>query len=342
MDLIKARSKPNAIATRAIIGAATGYQYWGKFTRARDIETLAKNVYGLLFGQIVEIDPSSSDVPRAGQPYSKQAFTTVLDVVNLFNNVTPSMWRESQRNKKEASRQVLADDDNDGSHTIECLQKVHEVARLAFGGPDFQCSLGFDPAVYCYGSTGKLHPAAYIAALRFAQELDQKNQNRKFTQIREQFEDFLVSHNFFITQLVHGKGSRTRPLEAIVTLYRSLFACLLSGTAEESAILEDMHHQPGLGDLTLNDPARSDGTQTKRKRFSKSVTEAAIVRQVLNTRARCSICKARLAPAFRSKDHSQRIQDGGTGNLDNLEFTHPYCNSGYKERLAYEAKQGKL
>jgi hypothetical protein len=45
LDLIRARDKPNAIATRALIAAGTGHKYWGKFKeKAITIENLAKEV----------------------------------------------------------------------------------------------------------------------------------------------------------------------------------------------------------------------------------------------------------------------------------------------------------
>jgi len=340
LDVIKARAKPNAIATRALLRAGTGYPYWGKLRRASEIEELAKSNYRLLFGQILEIDPKLSDVPRAGSPYSRQAFEMLLDIVNFFNNISPSQWRQSERPKKpkSGSPPLLEDDDADGSKTIAFLENIKRVAMLSFGGPEYQCSLGLDPAVYCYGETGKFHSVAFIACLKFSQELEQENKLFRFTEVRRKFEDFLVGHNFFINQLGHGKGSRTRPLEALLALHRTVFSSLSDGITEEKEILQRILGSPGLEQLNIN-PSLPSSMQTKRKRFSKSVEAAALVKQVLETRARCPICKATLAPPFRSKDHKTRVEDGGKGNLDNLEFTHPYCQSGYKEKMhSAEAK----
>lgn len=117
------------------------------------------------------------------------------------------MWRESERTKKirMTSTPSLPDDDADRSATIAFLEKIHAVLRLAFGGPEDQCSLGLDPAVYSYGSTGKLHSAAYIACLRFAQELDDHKRVSDFTGIQEKFEDYLVSHAFYLLNLCMEK-----------------------------------------------------------------------------------------------------------------------------------------
>jgi hypothetical protein len=36
-------------------------------------------------------------------------------------------------------------------------------------------------------------------------------------------------------------------------------------------------------------------------------------------------------------DHTVRKQDGGTDSPDNMQLTHPYCNSGYKESMTIKA-----
>jgi hypothetical protein len=341
LDVIKARAKPNAIATRALVRAGTGYQYWGRFTRADDIKKLAVENYNLLFGKVLEIDQQAADIPRAGQPYSKQAFEMMLDIVNLFNNITPTMWKQSERPKtpKPNTPLMLADDDEHGTKTIELLEQVKRVGMLAVGGAEFSTSLGLDPAVYCYGATGKFHSGAYLACLKFAQELKHKNWMGEFTKVRRDFEEFIVNHKYFINQLGHGKGSRTRPLEALVSLHRTVFLTLKDGTVDDTAIVERILQQPGLEKLKIETPKPM---VTKRKKFTKKVTQAGVVQQILETRARCTECRARLAPPFRSKDHDNRIEDGGKGNLGNLNFTHPYCQSGPKEKRAHEAKQGQL
>ena len=42
-----------------------------------------------------------------------------------------------------------------------------------------------------------------------------------------------------------------------------------------------------------------------------------------------------------SMDHTVRKQDGGTDSPDNMQLTHPYCNSGYKELMAAKAATPK-
>ncbi len=82
LAVIQARKKPDAIAARALIRAGTGHRYWSKFPqRATEIEELAAKVYELLFGEIVDISSQVPDLPRAGQPYSADAFAMILEMM---------------------------------------------------------------------------------------------------------------------------------------------------------------------------------------------------------------------------------------------------------------------
>lgn len=329
LDVIRARNKPNTIATRALIASGKGHRYWAKFKdNAQKIEALAGEVYDSLFGQIVEIGAQSPDLPRAGQPYSSEAFKMVLDLVNIFNDITPAMWqvREGARKRKDTVAKLA--DDVDGSATLELLAKIKSVARLS-GGTDYSGSLGLDQAVYCYGATGKFHPAAFLASLKFAQELRDQDRLFEFTAIRADFEEFLVRHKSFINLLGHSKGSRTRSLESILIMYRLIFRSILSGEKLDEKIVNLLQSDPKLNDLKL--PVIVDDGAPRRK-FSRSAVAAGLVDEILKTRGRCTECGARLPPFSRSKDHIIREEDGGLGTAGNLHFTHPYCNTGYKEK----------
>ena len=339
LDIIRARRKPNAIATRALMRAGTGYKYWNKFPEmAAEIEALAEETYNSLFGQIVEIGAQSPDVPRAGQPYSAEAFRMIFDMVNVFNEVSPAMWREevhrNTRRKKEELEKLV--DDPDGRKTIDFLKRIRTVGTL-IAGNSYSGSLGLDQAVYSYGATGKFHSAAFLASLKFAQYLRAEGMMYEFTGIRKEFEDFLVRHKRFINSLLGSKGSRTRPLDSIVTMHKALFEQLRSGIHDDNVIVAQLRNHDQLKELGLE--VINDEVTTQRRRFSKSVEQAAVIREVLAARSRCTECGARLPPYSRSKDHIKRSQDGGLGSIENLQFTHPYCNTGYKEaKHAHELK----
>jgi HNH endonuclease len=339
LDLIRARKKPNAIATRALMRAGT--DYYAKLAKVKEIDSLAKEVHGIVFGPILDLNTRSPDVPRAGQPYSNEAFKMVLDMVNMFNDVTPAMWQEQKTVSSNKVQVLQLQDDTDGSMTLRYLKRVKDVGTLVSdNGERNSGSLGLDQAVYSYGATGKFHPGAFLAALKLAQELKIKKNLGQFTKVRKDFEDFLVRHKIFINQIGRSKGSRTRPVESVLQMHRIIIECLQSGVHEDKKIIRKLKRDKRLEEL--KDVTNIPKDETKRKQFSKSVQEAGVIRSVLDSRERCKVCGARLPPSCRSKDHKQRKVDRGTGSLENLQFTHPYCNTGYKEKtLSQFAKDAK-
>jgi hypothetical protein len=350
LDIIKARRKPNTIATRALMQAGKGYQYWARFgDKGAEISTLASEVHDLLFGSVVEISTQSPDVPRAGQPYSAEAFKMVFDMVNIFNEVSPAMWQRPESKVRRGPKQAAEPlrDDTDGTLTLAFLERVKRVARFV-NDTNYPGSLGLDPAVYSYGATGKFHPGAFLASLKFAQELKNENKLSEFTEVRADFEEFLVRHKYFINQLGHSKGSRLRPLDSMLTMYKKIMDALIDGRRagirmHDGDIIDRLRSDLRLKDLKekeLGEDAKDDPNATRRTKFSKTVQAAAVVREILENRARCPICGARFPPHARSKDHVVRKEDGGLGSLDNLQFTHAYCNEGYKE--AQVARERRL
>ena len=240
LDIIRGRRKPNAITTRAILYKGKGYKYWANFTNAAQIESMAATAYTLLFGDLLEIGPKSPDLPRAGQPYSSQAFKMVLDFVNFFNGVTPAMWtHKATKTTKTKSVPRLPDDVN-GTATEEYIQKVIDTASLVSGPAEASQSLGLDQAVYAYDASGKVHPAAFIAHHKFAEELKEKDQMVGFTVVRKQFEEFIVGHKVFLNRLGHSKGSRTKPLTAILTMYRAILKAIDKGITSDSDIIKEL------------------------------------------------------------------------------------------------------
>jgi hypothetical protein len=326
LNMIKARYKPNAIATRAIVSAGGGYKYWGEFPQGtRDkIEHLAKECYDILFGQVVDLDIESSDVPRGGQPYSHDAFAMVLDLVNMFNNITPAMWQtKGGKSIKRASTSVQPlEDDKDGAATINCLEAVKTKASLA-SNRALSKSVALDPAVYCYGNTGSFHTGAFLASRKFVVELDDQNKFKHFTKVRKRFEEFIVRHKSFINQLSHIKGSRTRSVEAILEMFRTLLAQLQIGVNKDEAIIEAMKSKNSLKKLIDEEP---EFDEPLRPKHSKAVERAKVVQEILNNRSRCTGCKARYPPSARGKDHIVPRDKGGMGTLNNLDFMHPFCN----------------
>lgn len=324
LAIIKARKKPNALATRALMNAGTGHKYWSDFPEDTqdEIEGLAKDIYESLFRPILETPIKTLDLPIAGQAYSANAFKMIFDLVNMVNEVTPAMWDEKPRKKQKGAVQRL-EDDKEGAATVQFLKRVKKAASLISGNSPG--SLGLHPVVYFYSATGKFQTISFLSTLKFVQELREKDHFDKFTDARRQFEEFVIGHKHFISALGHTYGGRTRSLEPLVGMYRTVLEELAIGHDGEAIAKRLLRESPALALRAAKEPA---GRRSKPSTDDK--TES-FLQQALESPNRCKICGARLHLKGMTMDHRVRRQDGGSGAAENMQPTHPYCNSGYKE-----------
>lgn len=174
LDMIKARRKPNAVATRAFIRAGTGHKYWSEFDESAkaEIESIAKEVYDLIFKPSIDSSIRSADLPVAGRGYSADSVKMIFELVNFANGLHPDMWRTGDRGKPKsggANTDTYLADDTDGSKTIQYMRTVRRSASLIAGNEP--ASLGLHPAVYFYSATGRFQPAAFLSTIAFTQGL---------------------------------------------------------------------------------------------------------------------------------------------------------------------------
>lgn len=327
LEIIKARRKPNAVATRALMNAGTGHKYWSEFPAATRelIESLSREIYDGLFRPLLDTPIKTLDLPIAGQPYSANAFKMIFDLVNMVNNVTPAMWADEPKDAKKRKSGVerLADDKN-GAQTVAFLSRVKRASSL-ISGKEPQ-SLGLHPVVYFYGATGRFQPISFLATVKFVQELEERKQFKKFTRVRKEFEEFLVTHKHFVSTLGHAFGGRTRSLEPLVAMYRTVLEELSAGKTHEETEARLLADSPKLALRPTVEPLPS-----RRTKFDTDDKSGAFLQHSLESPARCNICGARLHVKGINFDHKTRKQDGGLASVDNAQPTHPYCNSGFKE-----------
>ena len=322
LGILRARKKPNAIATRALIHAGRGHKFWSEFPpeQQRETEALAQSVNDILFRPILQDPIKTLELPIAGHSYGPHSFQMMLDLVNTVNNITPAMWMPSSSGRKAKGPTVTPlSDDTTGEETVSFLNNVRAAAWLLSG--DQAGSLGLHPIVYFYGVTGKFHPVALLAAIRFFSRLSRDNKLIDFTIHRRTFEEFLVHNRHFINDLSHSKGSRTRPLESFILMYETVFINVRAGTTNVGII--DALHDAGLKELEYIE----ESEEQYRKKFSRDTKSAAYLRDAIDSPLRCAICKARLHSKSMSADHAMKIAQGGTGDIENLRWTHYYCNN---------------
>ncbi|MFE6478052.1 HNH endonuclease family protein [Streptomyces rochei] len=331
LDMIKARHKPNALAARAFIRAGTGHKYWSSFEDPIqiEIESLAKDVYDLIFRPTLDMSIRSTDLPVAGRGYSADSLKMVFELVNFVNRLRPEMWQPEKNGRKrtianQSDMSTLADDP-DGTATLEFMRATKRAAsKIAGNSP---ASLGLHPAVYFYSATGRFQPAAFLAAVAFTQELVEKRRLVKYTELRAKFEDFLVSYKHFLNQIVQSYGSLQRSVPPILEMYKILLDSLAEGLDDEATI-ERMraNSNPRLPVKVITEDDRRHG-----RNFSSETKNAIVLKATLESSPVCQICNARLHLRSMTFDHKIRKEDGGDGAMDNGQMTHPYCNSGYKE-----------
>lgn len=337
LRIIKARKKPNAIAARAIMRAGSGHRYWSDFGQQEqgEIESIAKEVYDLLFDPSLDTPIKTLDLPLAGRGYSADSLSLVVEFINVANNLKTEMWlgesiKKSRGKNKAKERTPAIPDDADGSVTTAYLKAVRRIASRITGNQ--ARSLGLHPAVYFYSATGRYQPAALLAMVAMIQDMEKHDGFFAFTRDRKRFEDFLVRYKYFINQIVKVYGSGTRSLDPIVAMYQTVLKGIEAGLSDEK-IADFLQQHDKLKYLKVAQASPED--RQSASDFSSEAKSAAFFRKALEEGAvRCGICGARVHVKSISIDHKTRKQDGGSGHSDNAQVTHPYCNTGYKEKLS--------
>ncbi|MGB3272030.1 MAG: DUF262 domain-containing protein, partial [Xanthobacteraceae bacterium] len=308
--LIDSRHYPAGIATRAILRAGTGYEYWWRFPdpTKSDIKSTAALIYEQLIKPITEYPLKALDLPSPKGGYGANSLRTILDLVTILN--------PQKRNMEK---------DLDGTETLKLLEHVRRSTERVFG-KSHSGSLALHPALYCYDISGKFVGKAFIGAIEFVRELERRNLFYAFTEVRGRFEDFLIRYPHLMTQIgkTQGSGGR-RGVPAVVALYNTLFDGLRQGKSE-AEIIATIKESKALSFLDWNEPIENDAG----KRFTDADKATALIKTAL-AREICDECGGRMYIKDRSFDHRERLADGGRSVASNAALTHPYCNSGYKE-----------
>lgn len=315
-SLIDSRRYPAGIATRALMRAGGGYEYWSRFAEPvrSDIKSTAASIHAQLIKPITDYPLIALDLPSPSR-VTADSLKTILDLVVILN--APKKQTEQ---------------DDDGAETLAYLEKVRRSTERVYGKGHVG-SLALHPALYCYDIRGKFVGKAFIGAIEFVRDLEKRDMFYEFTEHRKAFEDFLIAHPHLMTQIgfTQGSGGR-RGVPAVKALYISLFEGLRKGKSQ-AAIIEGMKTEKALKFLEWDPPAEMDSGF----RFNDSDKAAIIIKTALS-RDICPECGGRMTIKDRSFDHATRLTDGGKSTVANGDLLHPYCNTGYKERRLHLAK----
>lgn len=313
LKILESRKKGNCIAARAIIRGGQGHKYWSDFSAEvqADIQKISKEIHEIIYNPILKTPVKTLDIPLGGKLVSAQSLPLILEFINMTNNIGPNFSE-------------TLNDDIDGSETIKYLKNARKLAwRINSVHPS---SLGLHPIVYFYSNEGKHKPASFYFTLALVKELDKKNKFNDFIEVRGRFEEFLLNYDYIIQQITRKYRGAYAAIPHVVEFYIEMIN-RLKGKDNIYSIIEEIIKLPKYNHLTLS------ATIEEKDIFSNFTTESkseVFIKEALKNGLKCAICNGYIHKNSITIDHIQRKEDGGKGNADNGQITHPYCNTTYK------------
>lgn len=243
---------------------------------------------------------------------STQTQSLVLDFVNIVNS------SKFVKEKYEAN-------DVDGEMTVQCLKNCRKILyRINSSNPS---SLGLHPAIYLYSINGRFKTTSFYALLYFMNVLEESKGFDKFIECRELFEELIRDYDYLIQAIVRNKRESMKAYPFVTEFYVMAVESLLE-TKNVKETVEQIKSSDKfsgiLKDASLEKEEASSST------FSRAVKSATFIKEALNNTPKCAICGGLLHKSSISIDHINRKAEGGLGNSDNAQLTHPYCNSTIK------------
>lgn len=313
IKLLESRRKPNCIAARAITHAGKGHKYWAKFSEEKQmqIQEISTEINTILFSPKLETPIKTLDIPIGGNPYSSQTLSLIFDFVNITNNI--SIFSDFKKDLQ---------DDDDGTKTIQFLKKTREVAQEI--NSIHPGSLGLHPIVYFYSKEGRHKTTSFIATIHFIMELNRMNKKKDFTDIREKFEKIIVDYDYLVQQIGRNYRKSKFSYKHVTEFYFKIIDFLKEGHNTEE-VITNIVGTKDFRDLKLQIENEKDRITSSEKKSSTFIKEA------FSNPIKCKICNGFIHKNSITIDHIKRKREGGSDNTDNLQLTHPYCNTTYKQ-----------
>jgi hypothetical protein len=309
--LIRNRKRPISIAARAILRAGSGHKYWSNLPKPVQIkiEELANEFYRLVFEPEIDVPVKTLDLPLGGSTSPVDALVLLIEFLAIAGS-------------KDGSQRLPSDypEESDGNATVEVLKNSFAIIRRITGNsPE---SLGLHPAIYFYNERGRYSRFLFLGiSMLIAERIRHNDDNffRKFTIHREKMELFLIDNRSLIGIVLQNLGKTTR-----ITKMRDMFSFLIAQFQEgEIPKLESVMGHLGLKSRII-DVVSSKGPAD----FSDDTKSMIYIRQAVRSSLICPHCKGKLDPKKSvSYDHILPKRNGGSGDPENGDLTHPYCNS---------------
>lgn len=324
LKILNARSKPSAVSARIIVRNATGTKYWESFTPEgqAEIVDMARSVYSALYSPPLQAPPRTEELPVAGHGYGSQTLPLIFDLVNIANKFP--IEDASQHKKKYLVPQGYVKPEEEPT-ILAMKETVRLVNRITTTSPS---SLGLHPAVYFYATNFRHQPTAVLAVARFVRDLVDSDRLLEFTKNRARFEEFLVSHKMYINQLTLKHGSLVKGFTKIRDYYQFILECVglaLSVAEIEEKLAANEKYQTLVKERPI--------TSKKVKAFTQDAKNVKLLNDVLEKAFTCNLCGARIDKKSMHLDHIKGKAQGGTADLDNSQWLHPYCDSTAKAHI---------
>lgn len=323
--LLRNRKKPASIAARAILRAGTGHKYWSTFTdnNMEKIEELAKDIHNTLFTPELKSPIKTLDLPLGGSRNVRTAIQILIDLIMVANNKFQQKTANTNKNNQTAFEKL--DDDFSGEETIHYLSKLKKLVGQVTGND--KGSLGLHPAIYFYSLTGKHYTPMFMGTMMLIGSKLLNNDKSffiKFTKIRGRLENNLIEYKELIVTLLQEKVSNQRN-RAYQIFLEKLIEKLQNSNDEISP--DDIASMFNIKKTLIvkNNTLNLD--------FTDEVKSLTFISQALNNASKCPICNGYLHMEKSIQyDHIIEKAQGGTGDPDNCQLMHPFCNQVYKNQ----------
>lgn len=314
-SLLENRKKPIAISARAIIRSGRGHKYWSMFGKenTEKIEALAKKLHLTLFEPEIKTPIRNLDLPLGGSKGIRTALQIIIEYLSI------ACISQTQKNQDIS----FGTDDEIGDQTISVLKKAERLTNRITGND--KGSLGLHPAIYYYGPSGIHSSPMFLGTARFISEKICNNDDnffRKFSTARKLIESALIEHKELIATILQKLGSNKRVLVYSKVINSIYNAAIIGNEISEKEIVD-------WAGLTGKVVVGSE--KTKSKTFSDDTKSKIFIQSTLKHSMRCPLCDGFIdTNKSISYDHIIRKQDGGNGDFENGQITHPYCNQSLK------------
>ena len=312
--ILESRKKGNCIAARAIIRAGQGHKYWSDFAAEiqSEIQTISKEIHEILFNPTLKTPVKTLDIPIGGKVMSAQTLPLILEFVNMVNKISANFSEELE-------------DDKNGNNTLQFLKNARKLAwRINSVHPS---SLGLHPIVYFYSIDGKHKPASFYFTLAFIIELEKKSKFNDFIKVRESFEKFIISYDYLIQQITRKDRSAFAAIPHVVELYM-LLVTKLNNNLNLTEVINEILLEEKFKYLILHNQITDD--KEVYANFTTESKSEVFIKEAMKNGLKCKICNGFIHKNSITIDHIERKEDGGKGNSDNGQLSHPYCNTTFK------------